>query len=143
MRGPREVRQSRRSPAEEVDPLLPVASQGKGLPARHKRPPEVRDAKHKALFDNLCCVRICAMEMTPPHTLQSSSQPLPMELEMTVVASHARRTCSQKPFKETGKRAISFRFDCVSVFAIAPASFSHFFPLCPEFDTKVERFSQI
>ncbi len=111
---------------KEVDPLLLVAFQGKGPSARHKHPPAVRDTKHKVLFDNLCCMRICAMEMTSTHTLQSSSQPLPMELETTVAASRARRTFSQKLLKETGKRANCFRFDYVSVFALAPARFPLF-----------------
>jgi hypothetical protein len=85
-----------------------------------------------------------------PHTLQSSSHPLPeLELETTVAASHARRTCSQKPLKETGKCAHRFRFNYVIVIALAPASFSdlsplsptliHFLLLSPKFDTKVEK----
>ncbi len=51
---------------KEVDPLLLVASQGKGPPTRRQRP--ARATKRKVLFDDLCCMRICAVEMTPPHT---------------------------------------------------------------------------
>jgi hypothetical protein len=80
---------------KEVYPQLRVASQGKGPPAcRHRL---VRETKRKVLFDDLCCMRICAVEVTPPHTQQASSKPMPeLELETTVAASRARRTCSQK-----------------------------------------------
>jgi hypothetical protein len=53
---------------KEVDPLLLVASQGKGPPARRQHP--ARETKRKVLFDYLCCMCICAMEIMEmaPHT---------------------------------------------------------------------------